>query len=1397
MNPVNAAPDRWARRWHLMGAGVENVWHYTREVLDCPSGRLLKRGANGTGKTTLLEALCPYLLDPVARNLSSGGNRQTSLESLMKGGSPGRRRFGYLWLSFGPPEQETDGATDTSVVHYGVRLEYTQGCQPAVEQVFFSTPTTPGADRDDFSGLNREEFSAWLADGGGQVFTSSDDYVAHLAQQVFGCGAHTLKQIAKRIRKLRNPGLLAGMRPADAERELREVLPKVSPDVVRVTQEALAAAEATRQRYVRAEKTTRLLNELCAAWTQTTVWTTLTAVDAALAGVRAEQDAKALAARSRTEAQASAAELQEWTAKVEDLAVLETETGSRAQALAHEAASSNVARAREVADHHSTAHELDCDLLQAHLDNAQSAVVRLEEAVTAVDELAASVARKCAVAEVPVVMTAPVSVSRADGAATVIGQRTFVPLPVITASVDPAAVHETVKELYEARDRQVRRRNDARVLVLAYAEVEDKERQAREVRGRAEEAAEQAEGARLRHQSNQDLVGDQVITLATKVQEWAGLVGSTLITPRLDTARMAVQARAWLEEAEFAGVLCDAAALGRSVTFEFGSGVTRARSRAEYYTDQSSQARSLAEEAAERARRWRSGQLPALPTPAWLEAADETRAFACAVDWNTQQVPPGPARNTLEAVIAATGLLSAELSPEGVAHDGTWMVRPDGPALPLDRSLASVLSAVEGHPLSEVAAAVLRRIAHAPSASLPHADDTGQNLTGLVIGADGTYRTGPLVGRLPGGTGARLASHIGIQARRAAAQREAAAAQRECDRLQRTATGYLRAAHRLSQFADQGERLTDRFPHPQVETASQAEAIRAESARAEHDARTHAARRDRLAQEQEAEHRTALSQWRTQAAAGGLPDTIILARAEAEGAERRATVLDEAAEEIRGMGRLVSRVEETAAPVAKTSAEVQDSWRKALSSYERAREATAALEACRQRSELSELDLERETEAARQSHDDASHRLKAARVRLGDVIGAEAKARQIHTDAAQRLSESQPVAEAALARVHALLSVDGLCEALDWPADAEDGHDADWLTRLRARLVDVKEAPRLLEACADDLRLHLADEAEDGWRMGYTSLPEGVPAHQLTLGGRRFSPPAAAREAAARREAAQAAYNAADAEALERFILGRIPAAISTAWVELQDWVGKVNGQMALAAASSGVGVQIDVSLRPDLSPSIATIHELTCTVGDADRTPEQQRRIGEELMAVMRLGQDEADRGAPRLAAQADRLAEAVDIRTWVTVKYLITRADGKRDRWGARGVTISQGESRLVVLAPMLAALSAEYRELPGYAARLCALDEVPGEIDERGRDGIAAYTASLDLDLMCTSHHWDGSPGAWDGIDIYDLEKSTNGIVIASPMHLYAHQLLEATGNLLPQPSAPVEKPAGDTP
>jgi hypothetical protein len=94
------------------------------------------------------------------------------------------------------------------------------------------------------------------------------------------------------------------------------------------------------------------------------------------------------------------------------------------------------------------------------------------------------------------------------------------------------------------------------------------------------------------------------------------------------------------------------------------------------------------------------------------------------------------------------------------------------------------------------------------------------------------------------------------------------------------------------------------------------------------------------------------------------------------------------------------------------------------------------------------------------------------------------------------------------------------------------------------------------------------------------------------------------------------------------------------------------------------------------------------------------------------------------------------------------------------------------------MLAAVAAYYDSLGPTGLRLAALDEVPVEVDEQGREGLARYIAELDLDLVCTSYLWDGAPGAWDGVDAWDLEAASDGTVVADPM--WIRGLLELPGD-----------------
>jgi recombinational DNA repair ATPase RecF len=219
---------------------------------------------------------------------------------------------------------------------------------------------------------------------------------------------------------------------------------------------------------------------------------------------------------------------------------------------------------------------------------------------------------------------------------------------------------------------------------------------------------------------------------------------------------------------------------------------------------------------------------------------------------------------------------------------------------------------------------------------------------------------------------------------------------------------------------------------------------------------------------------------------------------------------------------------------------------------------------------------------------------------------------------------------------------------------------------------------------------------------------------------------------------------------------------------------------MRSASASSGVGVQVRIPRRygDSLSAASRTVMELACEVSDAERTPDQERQLGEALQALLAAALGET---------MQQRVAAAVDVREWVDLEYEITRPGGKVQRWNSK-TGLSGGERRLVVLAPMLAAIAAAYDRFGEKALRLVALDEVPAEVDERGREGLARYIAELDLDLVCTSYLWDGCPGAWDGIDAHDMEAGPDGTVVAFPM--LVRGLAEIPEAMSPTPS-PTER------
>ena len=196
---------------------------------------------------------------------------------------------------------------------------------------------------------------------------------------------------------------------------------------------------------------------------------------------------------------------------------------------------------------------------------------------------------------------------------------------------------------------------------------------------------------------------------------------------------------------------------------------------------------------------------------------------------------------------------------------------------------------------------------------------------------------------------------------------------------------------------------------------------------------------------------------------------------------------------------------------------------------------------------------------------------------------------------------------------------------------------------------------------------------------------------------------------------------------------------------------------MESASASSGVGVRVRTTLRDDLTPTQRTVQRLACRKSAATRSGDEDRELAEALKGLLNAAVGDT---------VTDRVHNAVDVRDWVRVDYLVHRPGQEPKRW-TKNTGLSGGERRLVILAPMLASVAALYDNLPPSALRLAALDEVPAEVDEQGREGLARYIAELDLDIICTSYLWDGAPGAWDGVDAHDLEAGPDGVVVAFPM------------------------------
>lgn len=97
-------PRQPPARWRMNRAGLLNFWHYDEAEFQLEDGRLILRGANGSGKSVTMQSFLPLVLDGDKRphRLDPFGSRDRRIEYYLLGdGDRGKNdAIGYLWMEF-------------------------------------------------------------------------------------------------------------------------------------------------------------------------------------------------------------------------------------------------------------------------------------------------------------------------------------------------------------------------------------------------------------------------------------------------------------------------------------------------------------------------------------------------------------------------------------------------------------------------------------------------------------------------------------------------------------------------------------------------------------------------------------------------------------------------------------------------------------------------------------------------------------------------------------------------------------------------------------------------------------------------------------------------------------------------------------------------------------------------------------------------------------------------------------------------------------------------------------------------------------------------------------------------------------------------------------------------
>ncbi len=1338
-------------RWQLNRAGITNVYQYEHETLTFRDGRLLLRGINGSGKSTAMNMLLPFLLTGKTRGIDAAGEQTGVLKSWMLSGRDEKQPVGYLWVEF---ERAGVDGSDTEHLAMGCGIKANRASDTVVTW-WFVTHQRPGIDFELLEAhvpLSVDSLRNVIAPDPVFAQDRRADYRREVTRRLYG-GAE-IDSFLDLINTVRSPrvgdrvdqelprylvaampnlsetALIEAARPLDDLDEHRRNVFDLG-----TTESALSAMVGVYRQYALTEITKELSDarDLSSRFRK--------AREQVRRAEEASVEASAAETRSRDHQEMLEARSEELQQEIHDLQGSSAYTeGQQLEDLRRHVNSLE----RRAADDHQA--YTDKEQRQPVLVAAVSSSEKLcDERINRLSEELSALVRQGRETGVKAVMPG-VSLQRRRA------------LPDVDANepLDAFDVAAVCAKLKAASGMAATRTADVDAARQQLALVDAAHLALRDAQSAQTIATEALSDSQMRFDQGRQALDASRHAWSESVKAW------------MPQARQSIEAVASgssmpVDSSDFSQAHSEVgmadlhlqrqqleARINQALDSQQGE-VVRAESL------EREKALSL-EEAQKRLDELNARTEPEVPVLQWQERSD--LCLADVVDFNDNL--DEASRAGLEASLEASGLLMAALDKGGARlQSGELIVSAANPvAHPLSEYLTiSLPDKLSDVPTVQQVQAVLESVStHLESDSA------------TVVTTEGQFRLGVLTGRHEKAN----AEFVGVSARRRQLERlrrEAAAQVELSEQAQAEALATLDAARQLLQDL---RKLRETLPALTAVDQAQAAAIALEDELDK--ARERLAQRDSIVVEAESRMTVVDDECQRICRNLELPH-------DAAGIDKVERVLQAMQSQLTS----AIRQAESVAEAGRDWLLAVDRWRTEQADL---RKAHAAWQASRQECKELSARLEILEATLGESYRDVVERigvseqlLKQARAAIpGARVQTEAAIREASDtlnavqNAAKYLTQLEQDCTKAHERLTRVLSIPGLLAAVALPdstgsAMAFDGapgpdielpHTSADATGLKALASHVQSSlPEFTgsETRADGVRISLRrrrDSLGAGWdaedQQPDISLPMCI-----TVTGPLGQMPLANSLTTVRTQLSQlkALLSEKQDQALRNLLQGLIAREVAERMFEAKRLIERMNARLHSVTSTHGIGVRLRWRQSPELD-------EATAQTVDILGKPPDLRSEEEEVLLRNALAQslEEARRLEPD-APYRQLIAQVFDYRRWHEMSILLRRGNEAEKRL-TRRTPLSEGEKKLVSYLPLFAAVAAACDALADVGGqdvpRFLLLDDAFAKVSEDNHASLFGLLVSLDLDFIATSERLWGTHATVPGLAISEVVRDT---------------------------------------